>query len=243
MAGAPSNKDQLEAEQELVNAYGFVPELFRVQRDAPRAVAAQVQLLQAVAFSEGYFTQRQKSTLLTAVARARQNNYCSALHQHTAPCADEDSQAILDFGCRLACHGFWFSPKDTQALTLAGFDDCAIVEAIATTALGQMLCTLAEALHPPIDAELPEATAFELAQLGQPVEWTQSAGPYLKSQPQAPPNFAPFSAFGISSASFPTLPRTDALSQLVATEVTFSSRSCFQKTCSAASEENMLLMV
>ena len=245
MAGAPIKQDQLETEQELVNAYGFVPQLFRVQREVPRAVAAQVQLLTTVALSEGCLTRQQKSTLLYAVASARQNNYCSALYQHAAPRVAEDSRPILEFGCRLTCYGFWLSPKDTQALTLAGFDDRAIVEAVATTALGQALCTLAEALQPPIDAELLDAAAFELARPGQPVEWMQFVGPYLKSQPQAPPNFAPFSALREQLGFIPTLYRAQMLCpELVAAEVHFLEQVLFSEDLlSRVQKENVLLAV
>lgn len=245
MAGAPIDQNQLETERELVNAYGFVPELFRVQKAVPCAVAAQAQLVAAAALFEGCLTRRQKSTLLYVVARARQNKYCSALYQHASPRADEDAHTILEFGCRLACYGFWLSAKDTQELTLAGFDDCAIVEAVAATALGQMLCILAEAHQPSIDAELPEGTAFELAPPGEPGEWMQSAGPYLKSQPQTPPNFAPFSVLRDQLGFIPNLYRAQMLCpELVATEVHFLEQVVFSEDLlSRVQKENILLAV
>jgi RNA polymerase sigma-70 factor (ECF subfamily) len=245
MAGAPIGKDELDFERGLVTAFGFIPGLFRAQSDVPRAIVAETQLLAAVVLSEGRLTKRQKEGLLYTVAGVRKNKYCLALYAQACPRADDESRALLDFALRLACHGLWFSAKDIEPLTRAGFGDQAILEAVATTALGQMLCILAEALQPASDPQRPQASVFELARPTQPNEWAQPAGPYLKSQPPAPSNFAPFSALRDQLGFIPNLYRAQMLCpDLVAAEAHFLEQILFSEDLlSRVQKENILLAV
>ena len=128
MAGAPSNNNMVEVERELVSAYGFVPELFRTQSADPRLISAESRLLGAVLVSEGHLTRRQKEILLFAVASARGNEYCLALHAQAVPPNDQESRSLLDFASQLASRSLYFSAIDIERLTHAGFDDQAILE-------------------------------------------------------------------------------------------------------------------
>ena len=193
MAGAPINKSMAEVERELSSAYGFVPQLFRAQSVHTLVVAAEARLLGAVLLSEGRLTRQQKEGLLCAVASVRGNEYCRALHPQALSSEDEQSRALHDFALQLTCCGLWFSAKDIDGLTRAGFDDQAILEAVSTIALGQMLCAMAAALEPSSDFERPRPVALKVERPSPPNEWEPSAGPYLKSQPQAPLDFEPFS--------------------------------------------------
>src|SRR6266498_4143756 len=193
MAGAPINKSMVEVERDLAIAYGFVPELFRAQSAHPFVTAAEASLLGAVLLSEGRLTRPQKDGLLFVVVSARSNEYWQGLHVQDFPSNDKGSRALTDFALQLACCGLWFSARDVERLTRAGFDDQAILEAVVITALGQMLCILAEALEPSSDPERPRPLALKIQRPSAPNEWEQPAGPYLKSQPQAPADFEPFS--------------------------------------------------
>jgi alkylhydroperoxidase family enzyme len=190
-AWSPSRND-FEASRELADLYGFVPNLFRVQEDLSRIVADEAQLIAAVVLPEGRLSRQQKENLLYRVACARQSEYCIALYAPTQPGGDAETHALLNFAQKLACYGPWISARDIEALARSGFDDQAILGVIATTALGQMLCTLAEGFQPLSDPERPLSTSFKREKPPEPGEWVQPAGPYLKSQLQPPPDFEPF---------------------------------------------------
>ncbi len=223
MSASSLIRNDFEASRELADAYGFVPNLFRVQGDLPRAVVAETQLIAAIVLTDGRLTRRQKEGLLHAVAGVRQSDYCLALYAQTPPGDDRASRALLNFVLKLACHGPWISAKDVEVLARAGFDDLAILEAVATSALGQMLCTLAAPLQPPPDSERPESTSVKVEKPVQPSgEWEQPAGPYLKSQLQPPPEFEPFSVLRDQLGFIPGLFRAQMLRpDLVAAEVHF----------------------
>src|SRR5882724_8470435 len=143
MSALPRTRNDFETSRELEDCYGFVPNLFRVQGDLPPAVAVEAQLIAAVVLAEGRLTRRQKEGLLLAVSCVRQSDYCMALYAQTPPGDNRESRALLSFALKLACYGPWISAKDVEVLAQAGHDDQAILEVVATTALGQMLCTLA----------------------------------------------------------------------------------------------------
>src|SRR5438477_1627536 len=189
MAGGPPNNN--EAERELVSAYGFVPELLRAQGAEPSLISAEAGLL-AVLLAESRLRPRQREVLLFAVASARGNEYCQALHAQSIPPDDQESRLLLDFASKLACCGLCSSGRDIEALTHAGFDDQAILEAVVTTALGQMLCVLAKALQPSGHPERLRSEALNIEMAAPSDIWEQPAAPYLKSQPQSVPDFKPF---------------------------------------------------
>jgi len=64
----------------LLNAYGFVPNLFRAQGQLPLAIEAEAHLLNAVVIRENKLSRRQKEAILFSVADARANNYGRALY-------------------------------------------------------------------------------------------------------------------------------------------------------------------
>ena len=116
MSASSPIRNDFEAGRELADAYGFVPNLFRVQGDLPHAVAVEAQLIAAVVLTEGRLTRRQKEGLLHAVAGGRQSDYCLALYAQTPPGDDRESRALLNFALKLACHGPWISAKDVEVL-------------------------------------------------------------------------------------------------------------------------------
>ena len=242
-ASSPIPND-FEASHELADAYGFVPNLFQVQGDLPRAVTVEVQLIAAVVLTDGKLTRRQKDGLLYAVAGARQCNYCLALFAQTPPADDGQNRALLNFVLKLACYGPWISAEDVELLR-AGFDDQSILEAVATTALGQMLCTLAAALQPSPDPERSQIASCKSERPAEPGAWQQPAGPYLKSQSQPPVDFAPFSILRDQLGFIPSLFRAQMLRpDLVAAEVHFFEQIMLSEDLlSRVQKEKILLAV
>jgi RNA polymerase sigma-70 factor (ECF subfamily) len=168
----------------LLAAYGFIPNLFQEQDKLPGVVDAEARLIHTVVVSKGDLSRQQKESLLHCVARIRENDYCLTLHRQDRPItASEADSTLLKFAAKLAKYGPWFSANDFSSLRAAGFGEPAILEAVATIALGQMLCTLADGLHPALDSERgPEGPTF-LPEVPQPLEWAEPRGPYLSAQP------------------------------------------------------------
>lgn len=243
-ASSPILND-LETSRELTRLYGFVPNLFRVQGDLPRAVAIEAQLIATIALSEGRLTRPQKEGQLHAVAGGRQSDYCLALYAQIPPADDSESRALVNFALKLACYSPWISAKDVEVLARAGFDDQGILEAVATSALGQMLCTLAAAFQPSHDPERPQSTPVKFEKPAEPGEWEQAAGPHLKSQPQPPSDFEPFSVLRDQLGFIPNLFRAQMFRpDLVAAEVHFLEHVLLpEDLLSRVQKERILLVV
>ena len=177
----------------LVAAYGLIPNLFRAQSALPGAVDAVTRLLGAIQGSEGKLSSRRKRLLLRALASASHNEYCQALYPQGSSTPDRQDDALLAFSLKLAHRAPWFSGKDVEGLAKCGFDDVAILETIATTALSQMLCTLAEGLQPKLDSELVQPVTSEIYALPElPEDWVQTPGPYLRASPPTGVDIQPF---------------------------------------------------
>jgi len=236
--------NNFEGSRELTNSYGFVPNLFRVQHDLPQGVAAEAQLIASIVLAEGKLTREQKTGLLYAVAAGRQSGYCLALHAQTSPGHDRKGLALLNFARKLACFGPWISAKDVEVLA-AEFDDQAILEAVATIALGQMLCMLAHALQPPPDRERPQSSSVKFERPAEPGEWEQASGPYLKSQLQPPSDFEPFSVLRDQLGFVPGVFRAQMLRpDLVTAEVRFLDQILLSEDLlSRVQKEKILLVV
>ena len=114
-ASSPILND-FEPSRQLMDSYGFVPNLFRVQDCLLQAVAVEAQLIAAVVLTEGKLKRQQKEGLLHAVAGSRQSDYCLALYAQTPPGDDREGLALLNFTRKLACYGPWISAKDVEVL-------------------------------------------------------------------------------------------------------------------------------
>src|SRR5215467_14398443 len=138
--------EPLGQDSALLTAYGFVPNLFRVQGQVPLLIEAEANLINAVVTREDRLSRQQKETILFSVADARANDYCRTLYGRAGTSRSGDDTAILNCAIKLARHTPWYSRNDVEVLRRCGFDDAGILEIVATTALGQMLCTLADGL-------------------------------------------------------------------------------------------------
>ena len=175
------SNDLAGSHPQLVAAYGFLPNLFRVQSALPRALEAEQQLINTVVVREGRLSREQKDAILNDVATVWGSDYCRALFGHSFAAVPDRNFALFDFCLKLAKHGPWVSGRDVLTLKNSGFDETAILEAIVTTGVGLMLCTLAEGLRPRLDTELKSPAPAELLNVPEPLDWPNTPGPHLGS--------------------------------------------------------------
>jgi RNA polymerase sigma-70 factor, ECF subfamily len=175
------SNDLAGSHPQLVAVYGFLPNLFRVQSVMPRAIEAEQQLINTVVVREGRLSRTQKDAILNAVASVRGNDYCQALFGLSFAGVPDHNFALFDFSLKLAKHGPWVSGRDVLTLKNSGVDDEAILEAIVTTGVGLMLCTLADGLRPRLDTELKSPAPAELLNVPDPIDWPNTLGPHLGS--------------------------------------------------------------
>ena len=215
-----------------------MPNLFRVQDCLPQAVAVEAQLIAAVVLTGGKSPGSKKKACSTPWLAAAKMSIVWPFIRQTPPSDDREGLALFNFTRKLACYGPWISAKDFEVLAVAGFDDQVILEAVATTALGQMLCILADALQPAHDLERPPSTFVKFERTAEPGEWEQPAGPYLKSQLQLPSDFQPLSVLRDQLGFIPGLFRAQMLRPIWSLPKSVSSRadSAFRRLCSAASK-------
>jgi len=109
----------------------------------------------------------------------RANEYCRALFGHSIAGVPHRNPALLDFSLKLAKHGPWVSGNDRLALKNSGFDERAILEAIVTTGVALMLCTLADGLRPTLDTELKAPVPAEPLNVPEPRDWPKASGVHL----------------------------------------------------------------
>jgi len=176
---ATISNDPAKSYPQLVAAYGFLPNLFRVQSAIPHAIEAEQRLIETVVVRQGRLSKHQKDAILNGVATVRGSDYCRALFGHSFSAAPDDSSALLAFSLKLAKRGPWVSGPDILTLKSFGFDEKAILEAIVTTGVGVMFCTLADGLRPRLDTELGSPAAADHLNVPEPLEWPEPSGAHL----------------------------------------------------------------
>jgi RNA polymerase sigma-70 factor, ECF subfamily len=181
---ATTINDPLRSYPQLIAVYGVLPNLFRAQSVLPRAIEAEQRLIDAVLVQQRRLSRNQKDTILSGVATARGSDYCRALFAPGVPVLPDRNSAVFDFSLRdfslrLAKHGPRVPAHDVEALKSSGFDEQAILEAVATTSLGLMLCTLADGLRPHPDPKLASPAPGEVLNVSEPTDWPKASGPYL----------------------------------------------------------------
>jgi len=173
MASTAETKNRSEPPAAAIaTAYGFAPTLFQAQSVLPAAIEAESGLIDAILLQGPALPRREKDSILLAVAGTRANSYVLGL---LPPQTEGAPKSLLpDFAAKLALYGPCISNGDIEVLRQAGLTDADILEIIATVALGNMLCTLADALSltgssavqmPPPPHEIPK--------------WNSASGPYL----------------------------------------------------------------
>ncbi len=182
--------EALPRDMKAAAVYGFVPNLFLCQRQLPRAVEAEECLINAVVVCGNEMSRSHKEAILRCVAEVQKNDYCRTLYGNALPAASVGDSALFIFAIKLARFAPWFSKGDTSALKEWGFNDESLLEAVATIALGHMLCTLADGLSPVSDPRLALACSAEFPLVPEPTDWVETQGPYL-SFPAEPSEKSP----------------------------------------------------
>jgi RNA polymerase sigma-70 factor, ECF subfamily len=189
--------EQIGPYRRLIEAYGFVPNVFSLQKELPRVMEGEQHLIDAIVLREDQLSRRLKDSLFRTVATARDNDYCQALHAQKPSREEEADAPLLAFAHKLAKYAPYVCRRDIVALRAAGIDDPKILESILTVALGQLLCTLADALRPDLDPGLDAPPPIELYRVPEPepVEWFETSGPYLQPSQSPASNFQPYAFF------------------------------------------------
>jgi len=176
---------------DLIGLFGFVPNLFRMQGEAPHLLDAQVRLLQATLGRSGDLSRARREAMISAVAAVHSNVYCQALFRSAHANQSGSDQALLTFVHKLARYARWVSFNDIQELQTRSFTDSAILEVVFTVAVAQLLCTVAEALRPDPDFPADSPSHIEIPAIARPSDWIEPAKPYLSAPAKAPADFLP----------------------------------------------------
>ena len=188
----------------FVRLYGIVPNLFRLQNELPKVVRTEEQLIHAIFLQEDPLPRNVKFSLLSTVARARRNYYCWALHSMGVTGQSDSSPELERAAVKLASTGCTFGIEDVNSLLRSGFGAEALLDAILTVALGQLLCTLAEALDPELDFE-PFTTLDPLPLPEQNLDAGGDPGPYIAEPPRRSFDFAPYATLRDNLGFVPNL--------------------------------------
>ena len=175
----------------LVRLYGKVPNLFHLQNELANVVQAEERLVDEILLRESALPRDIKSHLLATVARARQNDYCWSLFSRGGAEPGDCSPRLQSTAVKLASFGCAFGSDDVNLLRTAGFNDDSLLDAILTIALGQLLCTLAEALSPALDFE--QSAALDPMPLPERApDGRSEARPHLTEPPRRNFDFLPY---------------------------------------------------
>ena len=188
----------------LVRLYGRVPNLFRLQNELPKVVQTEEQLIHAILLTEGSLSRDVKHGLLSVVARARRNNYLWGLHWKVWAQLSDISLELRHAAVKLASTGCTFGADDVNSLLQSGFTIDSVLDGILTIALGQLLCTLAEALNPELDFD-PPATVDPLLLPGQQLDSKTDVSPCFNAAPRRGFDFAPYATLRDNLGFIPNL--------------------------------------
>src|SRR5205807_2931723 len=165
-----------------VEPYAFVARVFAAQQALPKAIQAEQRLIEAIAAQEGGLSRRHKDRLFRTVASAWGHDCRRVTEPDTSCDESRNDSALLAFAQKLARYALLVSKHEVEALQRAGFDDREILEAVQTIALGQMLCTLANALCPDDERQPGSEIASAPSSFAANVEYTETPGPYLQTR-------------------------------------------------------------
>ncbi len=220
--------------QVLRERLGFVPAIFAAQSLLPRAIEAQASIAGAFLLGPGALPCIRKEEILVAVAAARRNLYCAAVHANfleTLGCPAEEIEviavgnyrgfaepraALLDFSVRLALSPTSIGPADFERLRSLAFGDEEILETVQTAALAQFHCTLSTGLGVEPEFALPPPLQRAMAANGARADTAfpsghRAPGPYLRAIEMSPETFAPFAFLKSSFGFVPKIFRAQTL--------------------------------
>src|ERR1051326_343986 len=178
--------------------FGFVPQLFRAQTQIPGLIAAEQRLLSAVLFEQRALSRVQKECILLVLAAANECPPCVAIHYQMLRLLSVPEQrldqilagpgeanlstvnaALGGFALQLATHPGSLSRDDVSGLAAQGLTEDALLEAVLTAALGNLLCTLATGLR--AEADFPVRQFPSLIPVSSPAGARDTSGPFLSA--------------------------------------------------------------
>src|SRR6266702_5005118 len=118
-----NHSEQIDPLRGLVEAYGFVPNLFVLQKELPRVIEGEQRLIDAILVREYALSRWQKDWLIRIVASARSSEYCRTLHARTSGNDGKENPALLAFALKLAKQPAWVCGVDVETLRVSGFGD------------------------------------------------------------------------------------------------------------------------
>ena len=205
--------------------FGFVPAVFRGQTLLPRLIEAESVLLAPILFQDNALVRAQKELVLLALAAARGNCYCFALHYQMlrllgAPERRIDrvlagfqradlapaNLALITLTQMLGKINPLISEADVDDARSHGLTDETLLEAVLTAALSRLLCTLSTGVgaEPDFASRLPAPPAVSPVQDGRLTGEIEQSGFYIHAPELSPTDSAPFLHFcGISLVLFP----------------------------------------
>jgi RNA polymerase sigma-70 factor, ECF subfamily len=219
-------------------ALGFTPNLLHAQSSVPRLIEAQAKLESSVRFKAGAISRIQKERILLSIAADRQDVYCvtmdsrilsalglpdeqidDLLNDFASAGLSATELASLQFCLKLARDAPSIQSEDVEELRAHGFDDLAILEIVALTALAIYRCTLSTGLGPKLDfasrklsfskSNSAREKAYRLLPFGH--ETARRKGPYVPAPYLSPKTFAPFAIVEKSHGFVPNFFRAQTL--------------------------------
>lgn len=169
----------------LKRNFGLVPKIYRAQLLRPDVVAAEVEFLNRLLFTNSALTRVQKEFILLAVSAENNNTYFPALHCQTLQflgVKSEQSQqvaidhhganlteadvALLDFARKLAVARQSFTDADLKVLRKADFSEEQILEAVLMVGLTHFLNSVQMGLG--AEPDFKPRIAFPLKEVNPP---------------------------------------------------------------------------
>ena len=216
--------DQFEPLEVFQDGLGFIPNLVRAQSLVPRLIEAHATKERAIRLHSSALSRIQKEQILICVAISRQNAYCASVDNKVLRSlgGDDSSQisaedsALLYFCTKLSSDPTSINSEDVDTLRRHGFDDEAIIEAVATAGLAVYRCTLATGLGPEPEFGPPElapkrGSAVPASRHHAHPTSEESRRPYVRAPYLSPESFAPFGRFQKTYGFIPKLLRAQTL--------------------------------
>jgi len=145
----PLDEAEYPAFAEIRQAFGFIPNFFRVQTARRDLIEAELGLVGSVLVKEGALTRRQKEYIFLVCSAANLSTYCVTAHceivrmlglkgpepedvaiDHASTDIPEADKTLLDFARTLSLRPTAVGAKDIDGLRQAGFTDAQILEAV-----------------------------------------------------------------------------------------------------------------
>lgn len=198
----------------LKEAFGLVPNLFRILMTRPDLAEAVASALSQVLLSDMALSRTQKQNIFLVVSAAKLNTYCVAAHcemlrslgmpveradqiavDHRYADLSDGDKALLDAALELSVQPDRFGSVGRRRLREHGFHERQVLEAVAMSGFAQFLNALSIGLAAEPDFATPPVFAAKAATEPAPVAAAPSVdgGPAAAPDPETDPDWTPVS--------------------------------------------------